>query len=71
MKKILVAVLICNAVVFLGLVGYAGITPKEFAGNIFLLGLFRASGAGVFIAVVYFVSRLFAAGIRSASKTNR
>ncbi len=70
MKKIFVALLTCAGVVFLGLVGYAGISPK-FPHNIFLLGLFRSTGAAVFLGVIYFVGRLFAAGIRSASKQGR
>lgn len=55
MKKILVAFLICIGVVFWRLIGYAGIARKQFAGNTFLLQLFRFTGAGVFITVICFL----------------
>jgi len=68
MKKIFIALLTCAGVVFLGLIGYAGIAPKQFAGNAFLLHLFQSTGAVVLLGIIYFVARLFAAGIRSASR---
>jgi len=45
-----------------------GIASKQFAGNAFWLHLFQFTGAVVFIGIIYFVGRLFAAGLRSAGR---
>ncbi len=68
MEKILLALLTCAGLVFLGLTIYAGIAPKQFAGNAFLLHLFQSTGAVVFLGIIYLVDRLFVAGIRSARR---
>jgi len=68
MEKILLALLTCAGLVFLGLTLFAGIAPKQFAGNAFLLHLFQSTGAVVFLGIIYLVGTLFAAGIRSARR---
>ena len=68
MKRVFLAVIILSAIVFLGLTAYAGMAPQQFTHHVIVFNLFRLSGAGFFIGMVYLVVWLYRVGTRSGNQ---
>jgi len=67
MKRVFIAVLICNAVVFWGIGIYVLVAPRQFAQSTLLLRLFVLTGLGVFVGLIYLAAKIFSAGMRSGN----
>jgi len=68
MKRTLTALFIFSGIVFLSLIAHAGLAPAQFAHSSFLLALFRISGVGVFLGIVYGVIWFYRHGVKRAKK---
>jgi uncharacterized BrkB/YihY/UPF0761 family membrane protein len=68
MKRTFTALLIFSGIVFLSLIAHAGLAPAQFAHSNFLLVLFRISGVGVFLAIVYGVIWFYREGVTRTKK---
>ncbi len=68
MKPIFLTVIVLSAIVFLGLTAYAGMAPQQFTRSVIMLNLFRLSGAGFFIGLVYLIVWLYRIGTRSRNQ---
>ncbi len=70
MNRTFTALLIFSGIVFLSLTAHAGLAPVQFAHSNFLLILFRVSGVGVFLAIVYGVICFYRQGVKRAAKNS-